>query len=717
MVTLVWRTDLHLADEAPASRTDDWASSLLNKLTQIGDIARAERAQAVLDGGDFFHLKSPSRNSHDLVRRAAEVHAAYPCPVYANVGNHDVKYGALEYLNESPLEVLFASGVFRRLYDEHEAVFEEGGVKVRVVGIPYHGTKYDTNRLTSLVKGDEDYLVVIAHLLASPGGGSMFEAEDIVGYPELANLGADVWCFLPGTKISDWMGRQVDIERVSKTLALHGRSNPVTIEDVHPVRMVDEEVVRLDVEGVPSDLIPGVTLEHPFWVARGMQCRLPSRASCRCHPDKPMGSYPCRTCISQPPVQPEWVRAGEIVAGDYVAVPVPQIPSDPRSSPGLARLLGLYLAEGHLIENRNGEPVAGVGWSFHENETHLHADVERLVREHFGLEVKRYPHPERHCMQVCAYGREVADFFRTHGGRYSDGKSLSSWVWGLSASDRKELLVGWLEGDGHARSSGRYGRLRADVTGVTVSADLASQMYLMALSVGLRPYYTIRPSGESVFHKGTVGERRSKTLPVHVISFYGEDADFLASRLGVEVLERSKTKVAGFFHEGLYYVRVRAVDRFHYKGPVYNMRTSTQEYVAGFLLTHNCFGHWHKNQGIQELASGKWVVNIGSLSRGALTQDEMERVPSVAVMSFRKEGIEIREVPLRVTPADQVFDVAGRQRQETRAASVDALVDSIKDTVGARDEGSLLESVRTRGDIPEAVRERTVEYLERAKAK
>ena len=319
-VTLVHRTDLHLSDEPPASRTDDWASTCIDKLAQIGEIARATRAAAVIDTADFFHLKSPSRNSHSLVQRAADVHLTYPCPVYSNIGNHDVKYGAMEFLSESPLGVLFSSGVFHRLYDEHEAVFEGGGIKVRVVGIPYHGTKYDMNRLTSLVKGDEDYLVVSAHLLASPGGGTMFEAEDIVKYSDLANMAPDVWCF----------------------------------------------------------------------------------------------------------------------------------------------------------------------------------------------------------------------------------------------------------------------------------------------------------------------------------------------------------------------------------------------------------GHWHKNQGIREVATGKWVVNLGSLTRGSLTQDEMNRTPSVAVMDFSKRGVAIREVQLRVTPAKDVFDVAGRQRMEARTASVDALVDNIRVTVASRAEGSLLEAVRASADVPSHVKERTLSYLEAA---
>lgn len=194
MIRLVYRSDVHLAVQAPQSRTDDWAATVLDKLDQVGQIAREVGAQAILDGGDFFHIKMPSRTTHELVRQVASAHAGY-VPVYANIGNHDCKYGDYAFLSESPLGVLFDTGVFRRCYDQHEAVFVQDGMKVRVVGIPYHGKKYDRNRITTITKGDEDFLVVMAHLLASQGGGEMFGAEDILPYSELMNLDPDLWLF------------------------------------------------------------------------------------------------------------------------------------------------------------------------------------------------------------------------------------------------------------------------------------------------------------------------------------------------------------------------------------------------------------------------------------------------------------------------------------------------------------------------------------------
>jgi len=196
-VTLIWRTDVHLSDHTPRSRKDVWTDTVLSKLEQVGEIAKEKGALAVIDGGDFFDIKSPTRNSHSLVRRVMELHRSYPCPIYANVGNHDCVYGDYSYLPQQPLGVLFGSGVFQRCYDEHEVVFTDpqSPMTVRVVGVPYHGTTYDMSRFARIRKGSEDYLVVIAHVLASPSGGALFDSEDVIKYNDLDQFEGDVFCF------------------------------------------------------------------------------------------------------------------------------------------------------------------------------------------------------------------------------------------------------------------------------------------------------------------------------------------------------------------------------------------------------------------------------------------------------------------------------------------------------------------------------------------
>lgn len=194
MIRLLWRTDIHCADKSPSFRTDNWMSTILDKLDQISTIARDRKVDAVIDGGDIFDRKSPFLNSHMMVRSLAKSHKSYPCPIYVNVGNHDCVYSDIAYLNSQPLGVLYDTGIFQRLYDENELLIEKDGITVRVCGVPYHGVKYDKSRL-DIKKGKEDYLVVAAHLLASKTGTSMFESEDIIPYSDLEPLAPDIWCF------------------------------------------------------------------------------------------------------------------------------------------------------------------------------------------------------------------------------------------------------------------------------------------------------------------------------------------------------------------------------------------------------------------------------------------------------------------------------------------------------------------------------------------
>lgn len=283
-LTLVWRTDVHLAVDPPQSRIDDWTDTVLGKLVQVGDIARQVNAVAVLDGGDFFHIKMPSRTTHELVQRVGQVHRGYPCPVFGNVGNHDCKYGDMRFLGEAPLGVLFGTGVFERCYDEHEVFFgpasnNSPGVSayryhrsqgwldgnpfavrnplvpiVRVVGIPYHGSTYDMNRFTAITKGEEDFLVVMAHVLASQAGGTMFQKEDIVRYSDIVNLDPDVWMF------GHWHKNQGVVEVGGKIIVNVGSLTRGALSEDEVVRVPECVVLRfgskVEVERRPLAIQP-----------------------------------------------------------------------------------------------------------------------------------------------------------------------------------------------------------------------------------------------------------------------------------------------------------------------------------------------------------------------------------------------------------------------------------------------------------------------------
>ena len=126
------------------------------------------------------------------------------------------------------------------------------------------------------------------------------------------------------------------------------------------------------------------------------------------------------------------------------------------------------------------------------------------------------------------------------------------------------------------------------------------------------------------------------------------------------------------------------------------------------------FGHWHKDQGVQKVGNSH-IVNVGSLSRGALAQDELTRKPSVAVLNFTKKKVVIEQVFLDVAPAEDVFDVTGRIRAESREMTFDAFVSAVRETlVEKASKAPLAEAVAAVEEVPQKVRERAILYLEQA---
>jgi DNA repair exonuclease SbcCD nuclease subunit len=152
--------------------------------------------QAVLDGGDYFHVKAASRNSHGLIYRTMAIHKQYPCPTYCIEGNHDLAYNNLDSIERQPLGVLYESQTFHHLREE---VFRDDGLQVRVVGVPYDPQRtLESLRAIQKQPGD-DYLVAIVHALAAESPPSKVEdffGEPVFRYGDLVTPnGPDAWCF------------------------------------------------------------------------------------------------------------------------------------------------------------------------------------------------------------------------------------------------------------------------------------------------------------------------------------------------------------------------------------------------------------------------------------------------------------------------------------------------------------------------------------------
>jgi predicted phosphodiesterase len=189
-------SDEHLADLAPGSRKDDYRGSILKKLEWQGDMARKFKADALLRGGDFFHVKPANKTTMRTMAMAARVHRKYPCPTYAVAGNHDMSNNDPGSVPSQPLGVMFSAGVFQPLRDE---TFTSGTMKVRVVGVEYT-TDLDVDGLHDMVrKKDETYTVAFVHALAAMAPEEKIQSffnERIFDYRDLVFNGCpDVYVF------------------------------------------------------------------------------------------------------------------------------------------------------------------------------------------------------------------------------------------------------------------------------------------------------------------------------------------------------------------------------------------------------------------------------------------------------------------------------------------------------------------------------------------
>jgi DNA repair exonuclease SbcCD nuclease subunit len=106
-------SDLHLSDKPPSSCTDSYTDDLFGLLEQTAKIARRRKVAAVCWAGDVFHIKTPSRTSHELVNRTKDLIDAYPCPVFIVPGNHDIRHDRLDSIDSQPLGALFRRHALR----------------------------------------------------------------------------------------------------------------------------------------------------------------------------------------------------------------------------------------------------------------------------------------------------------------------------------------------------------------------------------------------------------------------------------------------------------------------------------------------------------------------------------------------------------------------------------------------------------------------------
>lgn len=295
-------------------------------------------------------------------------------------------------------------------------------------------------------------------------------------------------CFPAGSLVSTPEGVKA-IETLSAGDSVLSRDGSVQTVTHRFDRSSEQGLVHLKVRGLPAPLT--ATPNHLVWAIKGETKRCASVGS---KWDALRGDGDL----------PQWICADFISAGDYVHVPRRQ-GVDEKIDAETAWAWGLYLAEGStLLDGGSSGKHNRICLTMHERELEVLQRFASWFSKTYGIEPRVYHRRRRSggvtSELVVSPGRGVCAAFRDMFGHGAGGKHLPSGALGLSAPLCRAIVQGWFDGDGHTTKDGV-------TSATTISQTLAHQMFMLALSAGLRPSMASLTAG---------GRRKSDSYTIHL---------------------------------------------------------------------------------------------------------------------------------------------------------------------------------------------------------
>ena len=280
-------------------------------------------------------------------------------------------------------------------------------------------------------------------------------------------------------------------------------------------------------------------------------------------------------------VAQEWVHAECMNEDSYLLAPLFHV--DESVSPYVvqpkrheARLLGYYLAEGHLLRNKEGE-LSGIELTTHKDDP-IHGEIEALC-EAFGTKNKPVTFQRQNSSEslgIWIFDRELADFCRRNAGSYSTEKQLSKDVLSWKPEMQSELLGAYANGDGCGTEDGS---LKLS----TSSKHLAEQWLLILPRIGAIP------SCSMLTHKAGSGHSVQDTYEwvVHIGKQYAQKFKSVCAKVRHVEIEKTKNsrKILGQY----VVTPVREIVSMYAETEVFNLEVEGDEsYLVEGLAVHNC---------------------------------------------------------------------------------------------------------------------------------
>ncbi|HED05665.1 MAG TPA: hypothetical protein ENI61_03145 [Ignavibacteria bacterium] len=128
-------------------------------------------------------------------------------------------------------------------------------------------------------------------------------------------------------------------------------------------------------------------------------------------------------------------------------------------------------------------------------------------------------------------------------------------------------------------------------------------------------------------------------------------------------------------------------------------------------------GHYHKYQGVIDHLGVKFV-NLGAVSRGSLTFDNLTRVPKVAVIECSSSGISIEEHEIPHNDPSLAFDIDKKKELEKEKRELDNFIDEFKSGINNNDNSGISDHLKSfnNSNLPNDLKKTVNETIEEAES-
>ncbi|GAH10775.1 unnamed protein product, partial [marine sediment metagenome] len=117
---------------------------------------------------------------------------------------------------------------------------------------------------------------------------------------------------------------------------------------------------------------------------------------------------------------------------------------------------------------------------------------------------------------------------------------------------------------------------------------------------------------------------------------------------------------------------------------------------------------------------GKYFVNIGSLARGALSEEDIDHNPQIGFIKITVEDNKpvytLRSINLKVKPASEVFDLVRREQEDLEKKEMILFVEklateAVEESV---DSAKTIDELLVTMDMAKIVRDRVLYFIQEA---